>query len=49
MAPEETPQTLNVIDDELLEQRGVKSVMQALRYAPGVATENKGGAVVLSN
>ncbi len=29
-----------------MEQRGVKSVMQALRYAPGVSTENKGGAVV---
>ena len=49
LEPEETPQTLNVIESEQLEQRGVKSVMQALRYAPGVSTENKGGAVVLSN
>ncbi|PMG25763.1 TonB-dependent siderophore receptor [Vibrio splendidus] len=47
--PEETPQTLNVIESEQMEQRGVKSVMQALRYAPGVSTENKGGAVVLSD
>ncbi|BCL70596.1 ligand-gated channel protein [Vibrio nigripulchritudo] len=49
LEPEETPQTLNVIESEQLEQRGNKSVMQALRYAPGVSTENKGGAVVLSN
>ncbi|MGR5557521.1 TonB-dependent siderophore receptor [Vibrio fortis] len=49
LAPEETPQTLNVIEGEQLEQRGVKSVMQALRYAPGVSTETKGGAVVLTD
>lgn len=49
LAPEETPQTLNVIESEEMEQRGVKSVMQALRYAPGVSTENKGGAVVLTD
>ncbi|WCE28861.1 TonB-dependent siderophore receptor [Vibrio sp. SCSIO 43137] len=49
LEPGETPQTLNIIDSEQLEQRGVKSVMQALRYAPGVSTENKGGAVVLSD
>ena len=36
-------------ESEQMEQRGVKSVMQALRYAPGVSTENKGGAVVLSD
>ncbi|GAL24804.1 ferrichrome-iron receptor [Vibrio variabilis] len=49
LAPEETPQTLNVIESEQMEQRGVQSVMQALRYAPGVSTENKGGAVVLTD
>ena len=49
LAPEETPQTLNVIESEQMEQRGVKSVMQALRYAPGVSTENKGGAVVFTD
>ncbi|USD66051.1 TonB-dependent siderophore receptor [Vibrio sp. SCSIO 43136] len=49
LEPEETPQTLNVIEGEQLEQRGAKSVMQALRYAPGVSTENKGGAVVLTD
>ncbi|MGF1751300.1 TonB-dependent siderophore receptor [Vibrio cionasavignyae] len=49
LSPEETPQTLNVIESEEMEQRGVKSVMQALRYAPGVSTENKGGAVVFTD
>ncbi|GAL32753.1 ferrichrome-iron receptor [Vibrio maritimus] len=49
LSPEETPQTLNVIESEQMEQRGVQSVMQALRYAPGVSTENKGGAVVLTD
>ncbi|WP_406707677.1 TonB-dependent siderophore receptor [Vibrio methylphosphonaticus] len=49
LAPEETPQTLNIITSEEMEQRGAKSVMQALRYAPGVATENKGGAVVFND
>ncbi|MGV2988706.1 TonB-dependent siderophore receptor [Vibrio sp. E150_011] len=49
LSPEETPQTLNVIESKQMEQRGVQSVMQALRYAPGVSTENKGGAVVLTD
>ena len=32
---------------ELLDQRGVKSVNEALRYAPGVVTEQKGAAVTM--
>ncbi|MDC5856995.1 TonB-dependent siderophore receptor [Vibrio europaeus] len=47
LEPEETPQGITVIEGELLEQRGVKSVSQALRYAPGVVTEQKGAAVTM--
>lgn len=47
LEPEETPQGITVIDGELLEQRGVKSVSQALRYAPGVVSEQKGSAVTM--
>lgn len=47
LEPEETPQGISVIDNELLEQRAVKSVSQALRYAPGVVTEQKGAAVTM--
>jgi len=45
--PEETPQVINVIDSELLEERGVKSLNQALRYTPGVTTEQKGSSVTM--
>ena len=41
LEPEETPQGITVIEGEQLEQRGVKSLNQALRYAPGVVTEQK--------
>ena len=47
LTPEETPQGITVIDGELLEQRGVQSVSQALRYASGVVTEQKGVAVTM--
>ncbi|MGD8170736.1 TonB-dependent siderophore receptor [Vibrio sp. TRT 21S02] len=47
LTPEETPQSITVIEGELLEQRGVKSLNQALRYAPGVVTENKGSSVTM--
>ncbi|USH03643.1 TonB-dependent siderophore receptor [Grimontia kaedaensis] len=47
LEPEETPQGITVIDNELLEQRGVKTVNEALRYAPGVVTEQKGAAVTM--
>lgn len=43
LEPEETPQGITVIDEEQLEQRGVQSLNQALRYAPGVVTESRGG------
>ncbi|MEZ9058533.1 TonB-dependent siderophore receptor [Vibrio pelagius] len=45
--PEETPQGITVIEGEQLEQRGVKSLNQALRYAPGVVTEQKGASVTM--
>lgn len=43
--PIETPQAISVVDGETLEQRGVSSVSEALRYVPGVNTELRGGAV----
>ncbi len=47
LLPEDTPQGLTVIDSELMKERGVKSLNQALRYVPGVTTEQKGGAVTM--
>ncbi|MGF1720812.1 TonB-dependent siderophore receptor [Vibrio kyushuensis] len=47
LEPEETPQAISVIESEDLEARGVKSLNQALRYAPGVVTETKGGSVTM--
>jgi iron complex outermembrane receptor protein len=44
---QETPQAITTIDSEELDQRGVQSLNQALRYAPGVITETKGGAVTM--
>ncbi len=44
---EETPQSINIISGELLDLRGVKSLNQALRYTPGVVTEQKGSAVTM--
>lgn len=45
--PEETPQAISVIDSEQFENRGVTSVQQVLRYAPGVNAELKGGSVTM--
>lgn len=45
LEPEETPQAINIVDEELLKARGVKSLNQALRYTPGVVTEQKGAGV----
>ncbi len=47
LEPLETPQGLTIIEGEQLELRAVKSLNQALRYAPGVITENKGGSVTM--
>lgn len=47
LEPEETPQGITVLDGEALEQRSVKSLNEALRYVPGVTTEQKGGAVTM--
>lgn len=43
--PEDTPQSISVIDEETLEMRDADSVATALRYASGVNTELRGGAV----
>ena len=45
LAPEETPQSITVVDREALEMRDADSVASALRYVPGVNTELRGGAV----
>lgn len=47
LEPEETPQGISIIEGEQLEQRGVKSLNQALRYTPGVVTEQKGSSVTM--
>lgn len=47
LAPQETPQGISVLEGEQLEQRGITSLGQAVRYAPGVVTETKGGAVTM--
>ncbi|WP_099608217.1 TonB-dependent siderophore receptor [Vibrio coralliilyticus] len=47
LEPEETPQSISIIEGEQLEQRGVTSINQALRYVPGVATENRGSSVTM--
>ncbi|MUJ22141.1 TonB-dependent siderophore receptor [Aliivibrio fischeri] len=47
LEPEETPQGITVLDGEVLEQRSVKSLNEALRYVPGVTTEQKGGVVTM--
>lgn len=47
LTPEETPQAINIIDGELLKERGAQSLNEALRYTPGVVTETKGGAVTM--
>ncbi len=47
LEPKETPQGITIIDSEQIEQRGVKSLNQALRYAPGVVTESKGASVTM--
>ena len=43
--PEETPQAITIITNKELEEKGVSSVAEALRYASGVNTELRGGAV----
>ncbi|WP_073582237.1 TonB-dependent siderophore receptor [Vibrio quintilis] len=47
LEPEDTPQSISVIDQETLSERGVKSLNQTLRYSPGVTTEVRGGAVTM--
>lgn len=45
LEPEETPQSITVVDQTALNMRGAESVAEALRYAPGVNTELRGGSV----
>ncbi len=39
----ETPQTVNVVGGEQMEQQGVSTVGEALRYTPGIVTGTAGG------
>lgn len=45
LTPDETPQSISVIDSDVLEMRDADSINEALRYVPGVTTELRGGAV----
>lgn len=45
LTPEETPQSITVIDSEMLTMRDADSINEALRYVSGVTTELRGGAV----
>ncbi|MBC7185028.1 MAG: TonB-dependent receptor plug domain-containing protein, partial [Marinobacter sp.] len=45
LEPDETPQSISVLDQQALEMRDADSVATALRYVPGVNTELRGGAV----
>lgn len=45
LEPGETPQSISVLDRQALEMRDSDSVAAALRYAPGVNTELRGGSV----
>lgn len=45
LEPGETPQSISVLDQQVLEMRDADSVATALRYVPGVNTELRGGAV----
>ena len=47
LAPDETPQAISVLSGESIEAKGATSLGQALRYAPGVVTETKGGSVTM--
>lgn len=47
LTPEETPQAVTTISSNEIESRSATSLNQILRYAPGVTTENKGGAVTM--
>ncbi|MCV2402017.1 TonB-dependent siderophore receptor [Marinomonas sp. C2222] len=42
---EETPQAITIVSSEELEERGVESLSEALRYSSGVHSELRGGAI----
>lgn len=42
---EETPQAISIIESETLEERGVESLAEAVRYSSGINTELRGGSV----
>ncbi|MBJ7536364.1 TonB-dependent siderophore receptor [Marinomonas transparens] len=43
--PEETPQGISISTKEELEEKGVESIAEAVRYTSGINTELRGGAV----
>ncbi len=42
LEPEETPQAINIIDNEQLEIRSVKTLGETLKYTPGITSNNYG-------
>ncbi len=42
---EETPQAISIIESETLEERGVESLSEAVRYTAGVHSELRGGSI----
>ena len=45
LRPQETPGSVSEIDREALDRRGADTVSEALRYAPGITPELRGGGV----
>jgi len=43
--PEETPQAISIIASEELEEKGLDTISEAMRYTAGVNTELRGGTV----
>lgn len=45
LTAQETPQTINTVEAQELDERGINALNEALRYVAGVTTENRGGAI----
>lgn len=45
LTAQDTPQTINTVEGQELDERGISSLNEALRYVSGVTTENRGGAI----
>lgn len=45
LTAQDTPQTINTVEGQELDERGISSLNEALRYVSGVSTESRGGAI----